>query len=231
LITCQPKDFQRLEVENVLHEAVELDAVVIDDRDNVVHLVERSEHRGFPDLPFLDLAIAQNDVHARREPVEFRADRHAEADRQPLAERAGGALESGDKPFVRMALVDRAQLAQSVQLIRRRVPTLRQHRVEHRRGVALGKQEAVAFRPIRFRRVVAHRVEEKRHQDLDGRQRAPGMSRLGGGDHLDDLPARRAADSGQLLNILGFCHIGLNLHCIMWLRFDPWNSRLAAGLK
>ena len=45
---------QRLEVHDVLHEPIELDPVVVHDRDQVVDLVERPEHRRFPDLAFLD---------------------------------------------------------------------------------------------------------------------------------------------------------------------------------
>ena len=55
---CPPFVCERLQVHNVFHKAVELNFVVIDDADDIVHLVERREHRGFPDLAFLAFTVA-----------------------------------------------------------------------------------------------------------------------------------------------------------------------------
>ena len=76
---------QRRDIHDVLHEAVELDPVVVDDRDHVVDLVEGARHGRFPDLPFLDLAVAQHHVRAVRPAVEAVGESHADAERKAFA--------------------------------------------------------------------------------------------------------------------------------------------------
>ena len=119
---------------------------------------------------------------------------------RPSPERAGGGLERVDEAHVGMALVDRAELAQGVELVDGRlgVARLRHGGVEHRRGVSLGEDEAVAVRLGGILRVDPHPVEEQLDHDLDGRERSARMAGFGGAGHLDDL----AADT--LRNILKF---------------------------
>ena len=65
--------------------------VDVDDRRQVVELVERGVLGRLPHRALGHLAVAADDPDAEREPVEALAgERHADADRQPLAERAGG---------------------------------------------------------------------------------------------------------------------------------------------
>ena len=190
---CQPKarhlSASGVDVHDVLHEAVQLDAVVVHDGHQVVHLVERADHGRFPDLAFLNLAVAQHHEGARRAAVQPRRQRHAEAERQALAQRTGGGFQAGDEAHVGMALEDAAELAQRVQLVLRRigVAALRHHAVEHRRRMALGEDEAVAVRPLRVRRIDPHVIEVQFDHDFDRRKRSTGMPRFGGGDHLDDV--------------------------------------------
>ena len=128
---------QRIERHDVVHEAVQLDAIVIDDGHQVVDVLVAAEHGRFPDLPFLDLAVAENDVafakdvHPAWPPAPCRSRWRA------LAERTGGSLERRDEAHIRMALINGAELPQRVQLILGRVTTFGHHAVEHRRRVAL----------------------------------------------------------------------------------------------
>jgi hypothetical protein len=65
--------------------------VDVDDRGQVVELVERSVLGRLPHRPLGHLAVAAEHPDARRQPVELlRRERHADADRQALAERARG---------------------------------------------------------------------------------------------------------------------------------------------
>jgi hypothetical protein len=64
-----PLPDHRLEIENLGHEVVELDLVVVEDHGEIVQrearLAElRSRHGRLPHLAFLHLAIAQDAVHA-----------------------------------------------------------------------------------------------------------------------------------------------------------------------
>ena len=64
--------------------------VNVHDRGEVVELVERGVLGRLPHRALGHLAVAADHPHAEREPVEALAgDRHADADRQPLTERAG----------------------------------------------------------------------------------------------------------------------------------------------
>ena len=94
--------------------------------------------------------------------VEPRGEAHAEAERQALAERTGGGFERGDEAPVGMALIDGAELAQRVQLVDGRVAALGHDGVEHRSGVALGEDEAVAVGPLGIGGIVPHDVAIER---------------------------------------------------------------------
>src|SRR5271157_82194 len=152
------------------HEAVELDAVVIHNRHHVVELVERPRHGGFPDLAFLDFAIARHDVRAARPSIEARREAHPQRHRKTFAQRSGGGLERRYEPHVRVALVYRSKLAQRVQLIDRRigVPRVRHGGIEHRRRVPFGENETVPVHPLRVLRIDPHAVEKEFNHNLHG---------------------------------------------------------------
>ena len=84
-----------------------------------------------------------------------------------------------------MALINRAELAQRVELILGAVAAFRHHGVEDRAAVAFGENEAVAIRPLGVRRIVPQHVEEQRHDDFGRRKRSAGMAGFRFGDHLD----------------------------------------------
>src|SRR5579871_191542 len=67
----------RRNIHDVFHEAVELDAVVVQDRNYIIDLVKRSRHGRFPDLPFLAFAIAQHHIGAARAAVQPVGQTHA----------------------------------------------------------------------------------------------------------------------------------------------------------
>ena len=181
---------QRRDVHDVFHEAIELDAVVVHDGHHVIQLMERAGHGRFPDLPFLDLAVAQHHVGARRPPSRRAASPIPSASDRPSPSEPVEASSDGMKRMSGMALVNRAELAQGVQLVERGIGIagLRHHGVEHRRGVSLGKNEAVAIRQGGILRIDVHVVEIQLHQNLHRRERPPGWPDSGGADHHHDFP-------------------------------------------
>src|SRR5258706_10518007 len=81
----------RLEVQHLLDEVVELDAVVVEDHAEIVEvMIRRAElgrgHRALPDLPLLDLAVPEHAVDVASLARELEAEGHPHRDRQPLAE-------------------------------------------------------------------------------------------------------------------------------------------------
>src|ERR1039458_6419681 len=105
-----------------------------------------------------------------------------------------------------MALIDRAEFPQRVELIFGSVSALRHHAVEHRRGMPFRKDEAIAIGPFGIRGIVPHHVEEQCNQDLHRGKRAARMPGLGVRNHLDDLAPHLLRDRLKFRNVAGFYH-------------------------
>src|ERR687891_587901 len=198
-----PLGDERLEVEDLRDEIVELDLVVVHDHGEVV---ERAvglpklgrRHRGLPHLALLELAVAENAVDTRRRSGHPQAQRHAAGDRQPLAERARRRLDPRQGNPVGVALERAAELAQRDELLLGEVAASGHDGVERGDGVALGEHDAVAIGPVGSPGIVSQAAEGDRHQQIDHRQRAAGMAGAGVGQHANDLHAARAGDRVEL---------------------------------
>ena len=87
----------RVEIPAVHRLAALAEPVHVDDRGQVLELVERGVLERLPHRALGHLAVAAQAPDAVREPVEVLAgERHADRDRQPLAERAGGDVDPRD---------------------------------------------------------------------------------------------------------------------------------------
>ena len=94
------------------------ETVHVEDADQVVELVVRRLVERLPDGALGHLAVAEHDPDAIGQLVEVLAvQRHADADGQPLAERAGGDIDVGQDVRIGMALQAAAELAQRQQLL------------------------------------------------------------------------------------------------------------------
>src|SRR5882724_2280933 len=189
----------RLDVEHLLHEVVELDLVPVEKDhevvEGVVRLAElRRRHRGLPHLAFLDLAVAQDAVDPRGGAGQLEPERQTERDRQPLAERAGRGLDAGQRGPIGMPLERRAELAKRDERLLREIAGLRQHGVERGDRVTLREHDAVPVRPVRTPGIVPETSEEERDEDVDHRERAAGMPGARVGEHAEDLNTTLARD-------------------------------------
>jgi len=90
---------ERIDSHDIGDPAVELDLIMVDNRHDVIDVMKRAEHGCFPNLTFLNFAVAQDDVDAEGS---YRAsrERHAEAERQAFAERSGGRFERGNESHI-----------------------------------------------------------------------------------------------------------------------------------
>ena len=95
-----------------------------------------------------------------------------------------------------MALVHGAELPQRIELSDGRlgVTRLRHRGVEHRRGVPLGQNEAVAIGLSGVFRVDPHPVEVQLDDQFDGGKRSAGMAGFGSAGHLDDFAPNTLRD-------------------------------------
>ncbi len=159
--------------------------------------------------------IETRSVEMPRQPVG--RDRHPDAGRNPLAERARRRLDTRGQVVFRMTRTLAVELAKALQIIERdrRCPEPLvlfvygcdaghvQHRIEQGRGVAGGQHETVAVRPDRIlgietQEFLPQRVDHRRHRHR--RSRVPGFGLLNrvdaqGADGVDtdfvDRTARR----------------------------------------
>ena len=85
---------ERLVAAHVAGVAGDLQRVVVEDRGEVVELVMGGGHRGFPVRTLGQFAVAQQREHAIRRGIHLAGQRHADADRQAVAQRAGVHLDA-----------------------------------------------------------------------------------------------------------------------------------------
>ena len=78
------------------------------------------------------------------------AQRHAEADRKAVAERAGRGLDARNLAGLGMAAQDRVAVAEGVERLEREEALVGQHGVEREAAVALAQDHAVAIAPLRL---------------------------------------------------------------------------------
>ena len=161
-----------LEVEDLLHEVVELYAVPVEDDAEIVEvMIGRPElgpgHEALPHLALLYFAVAEHAVDAGALAAELEAEGHAAGHGQALAERAGGRLDAGQRHAIGMPLEGTAQLAQGEEQALREVARLGHAEVLGGHAVALREHDAVAVFPGRALRIVGHAVEVEDGENVD----------------------------------------------------------------
>ena len=162
--------------------------VDVDDRRQVVEAVEGGVLERLPHRALGHLGVAAQAPHAVGQPVELLArDRHADRDRQALAERAGGHVDPRDDRH-RVALELRAEPAERQQVLVRDRPGRLEHRVVQRRRVALGEDQVVVVGVVGVL-VVELEVLLHQHRHQVGRRhrgrRVAGVGGRGGADRVD----------------------------------------------
>ncbi len=139
--------------------------VDVEDRGQVVQLVVRGVLEGLPDRSLGQLAVAAEHPDAVGKPVEVLAgDPHPDADREPLAQRAGGDVHPRDQRC-RVPFEHAAELPVGEQLLVGDRARGAEHRVQERRRVPLREDEPVVRRLVRPVEVVAQVLgQQHRHQ-------------------------------------------------------------------
>src|SRR5690606_13674509 len=94
-------------------------AVVVNDRGQVVEAVPGRDECRFPDLSFLQLPVAEDDPGVEILARELGAERHADAGGESLAQRAGGHVQARQARQVRMPLQARIDLVGGRELVDR----------------------------------------------------------------------------------------------------------------
>ncbi len=172
--------FQRLDVHDVFHPAVDLQTVAVDDADKVVEIEVAGFHGRFPDLAFLLLAVAHDAEDAVILLVELGGEREADRDAQPLAERTGGDFNARQLEPMRMALKWRVEFAEQRDVFLRAETGEGKAKIEAGRLVPGGPHDAVAVFPVGILRIVIGHAQVKRGGDVHDRERSAGVAGTSG---------------------------------------------------
>ena len=196
---------RRVRVEIPAHHrlAALAEPVDVDDRGEVVEAVVRCVLERLPHRALRHLAVAAQHPHPGRQLLELlRGERHADADREPLPERAGRDVDPGDERR-RMALEHARVLAVVEEVLVGDDAGCAVDRVQERRRVALREDEPVVRGALRVGEVEAQvAVHEDGHQIRrgHGRRRVP---RLRSRAHPHGVDPELLT---QLAAAIGVCH-------------------------
>ena len=139
---------ERLEAEDVLRAAEDLQPVAVDHDGDIAETVVRGHQCRLPVAALGALAIGHDHEHPPVDAVEPVGQGPADAERQRVTQRPGGQLDAGDPVSRHMAAEVRAVLVVVVQPRQREVAGLGEHGVHARRRVPLRHQHDVAGRVV-----------------------------------------------------------------------------------
>ena len=148
--------------------------VVDDDHREAPEPEPARELHGFPVAALVELGVAHeaDDARAGLAPRVER-ERHADRDRQPVAERAAGDLDAGDERAVGVIAEPRVEAAEVGEALDVDEALGGEDGVVRRRAVALGEQEAVALGIVGLARVDAQDAVVEDPEHVERRERAP----------------------------------------------------------
>jgi hypothetical protein len=181
---------RRVVAEPALDLAVDGDAVVVVERDELAQPQRAGERAHLVGDALHQAAVAQEDVGLVVDDgvpgaVEFRGEellgeRHPYGVGEALAQRAGGGLDPRRHAHFRVPRRLRVHLAEGLQVVHRhRVAREVQQRVLQHRAVPVGEHEAVAVGPGRVGRVVAQEPAPQHFRDLGHAHGHAGVSGIG----------------------------------------------------
>src|SRR5262245_1187431 len=163
---------QRLHLHDLLGRSVDAELVAVDDADEALQVEMSGRHRRFPDLALGQFAVAQHAVDAIAALLHARGQRHAHADREPMAERTRAEIDSGNLLHVRMIAERTAEPRVVVEQLRIEIAEVGENRIEPDGRVALAQDEAVAVRPLGIGGIEAQMGVVEGGEQLGGREGA-----------------------------------------------------------
>src|SRR5439155_6047634 len=140
-------------------------------------------------------------------------ERHADAVRETLAQRAGRRLDAGRMAVLGMAGGLRTPLAKPLQLLHREIEFEKmEERIKQHRRVPGGEHEPVAIRPQRIARIESHVLRPEHVRHIRGAHGSAGVSRFRlldgvGRQELDGVDAQLGLIDGSG----GHAHLGFRL--------------------
>jgi hypothetical protein len=184
---------------NFVDTAVNLQAIVIDDSDEVIQVVVAGEHGRLPHLALLALAVAQQRVDAVAVTPALCGECHSNRGGDTLTERSGRHVDARRVIHIGMALQAAADTTERLELLLGKEPALGEHGIERRSAVSLGEHKAIALGAARIRRVDIHFLKVEVGHNVGGAKRSARMPRLGGVNRSHDTLPDLIGDLRQFL--------------------------------
>ena len=178
--------------------AVDRDAVVVEQHDELLELQMAGKRDRFLADAFHQVAVGSehigrviDDVAAEQRGEVALGDGHANRVGQSLAERTGRGLDAGRVAVFGMAGRQRAELAETLDLLDRHLLVAEKikQRVDQHRAVAGREHEAVAIGPRRIGGIEFQKAREQHRRDIGRAHRQAGMAGL---RPLDRIHGQRA---------------------------------------
>ena len=170
--------------------AVNRDAVVVIQRDQLAKLPGTGQGGGFVADAFHQATVAHEDVGVVVDDLvagavellreQLFSQRHADGVGHALAQRAGGGLDAGGVADFGVARRFAVQLAEVFQLFHgQRIARQVQQRVNQHGAVAVGQHKAVAVQPVRVGRVVLQMTRPQGHRHVGHAHGRAGVAGVG----------------------------------------------------
>ena len=193
------------DLEDVFRTAGGLDLVPVDESRQVIEFEVAGSHGGFPQLAFGLFAIAHDDVDAIGFLVEPEGERHADTDRQALAERSGDGFDAGNTE-VRMPLQQPVQFLDAPQFFAREITAFAERGVLDERCVTLGQQQAVTIGGMRIAGIRIHHVEIENGHGFSQRCGSAPVAGDADTDHFQHVITQLLRPLLQFLDLRFSCH-------------------------
>ena len=200
---------------NIVHRAVQLIFVGIDQENQMVQAVVGGELGALPHLSLVTFAVADEDEDVIVPPVQPVAQGRAHGGGNPLPQRAGGQVNArGFEPVGVAGQIGMGQI-DGGQLLLREIPLERQRGIGRRTGVPLAHDHPVPLLPPGVLRIDAHHLAVEHGQRLHHRHGAAHMAKANGLELLERRHADLLREYAELFQSLLSLHADNTLlHCI-----------------
>src|SRR5450759_573339 len=178
---------ERLERHYFLGGPVQGIAVPVDDGGEVPQPEVSRVHCRLPAHALFALPVAQQAEHPPVRLVQLAGKGHADGDREPVPQRAGGHLDPGYLVHVRVHAEGAVEVVEVGHHLLGVIPGVAQHRAQAQRAVAFAQDEPVALGPIGVFRVVLEDVVVKGDQRVGHREGATEVAAARDGAELYNL--------------------------------------------
>ena len=163
-------------IHNLCYGAVNLKAVPVKDRNEIVKLIMSGKHRCLPYLTLLALPVTENRVNTVILFIHLTGKSHTASRGEAESERACGHINTGSTLHIRVTLEIRGRFSESFKIFLGEISTLRKSCVKHGSRVTFREYEAVASLRLGVFGINVHLLKVEISHNVSHRERSAGVS-------------------------------------------------------